>query len=318
MNINDDGIVKYPAPEEEKIIIPKGHQSQVKPLMFALASSFLFAFGDYLIADLSPVINHRWMYAQWFNNIIVGLIYHIFQWRHNNSERAKNELAPLSFFDKSGSVYWKSKGESFVVDMTSVWVAVRRGLFQSLINFLLDLLFFNANAAKMNTGIVTVLFSISLVLTSVWFFFRHGERLGVQDYLGVVCIGACVAMVSSGGSHSSDGNVPITDPLVIAELDEYKDMAVMIGLILGVIFTFNGIECHYNMQNTRVNSMQANIDGHLLIAIVMLPIWIWQMSSDPDTYTWFTFIESNGVVFCFVIGLIFLTEAFKTGKGGTV
>jgi uncharacterized membrane protein len=56
-------------------------------------------------------------------------------------------------------------------------------------------------ASGINTGIITSLFSTSLIFTSAYFYFKFGQKLSLLCMVGILLVVACVVLVSLSGEE---------------------------------------------------------------------------------------------------------------------
>jgi len=164
-----------------------------------------------------------------------------------------------------------------------------------------------AGKSGMNTGIITSLFTTSLIFTSVYFFFKHGQKLTIFDIIGIIMVIGCVIIISMSGSGST------------TEVDsKYQTGAIIFSILTGLMFTINNIEMHYTMKNTTLTPSKMNIDGGLVQGVFLLPFWIYYVYQDLIQYTVMDYVWSNIITICLIFASTCLAKALSHGKAGPV
>ena len=174
------------------------------------------------------------------------------------------------------------------------------------------LTFWFAGKSGVNAGIISCMFSSSIVFISVIFYFKYGQKLTVRDALGSVLIVASVVFIAIGGKNrdtTSDGkDIDVKNLL----------MAVASGLLAGLIIALNAFTLKYFVEGEhKFPADQLNLDAYTWYAIFLIPVWANEIVINPDVT-----LEDNlkGLIWALTFGIarILLTLAFKIGKGGTV
>jgi len=134
---------------------------------------------------------------------------------------------------------------AYVINKKSMRVPFQRMIMLYLTQGALFLCFKFADMSGTNTGIITSIFSMSLVFTAAWFFCTHGQKLTPFDMLGFAVILGCVIIISV--SHPEVGSGMEID------LDNQtlnKVLAVFFALMCGLVFSIQSAEQHWTVVNT--------------------------------------------------------------------
>jgi drug/metabolite transporter (DMT)-like permease len=108
-----------------------------------------------------------------------------------------------------------------------------------LIQILLWATFSLAAVSGINTGIITSLFTTSLVFTGLYFYFVYGQKLTTTDIFGIVLVCACVVIISLSGDAQDDS--------LQTGFSWEKFGAIVCSIGSGVMFAVNTIDIHVHL-----------------------------------------------------------------------
>ena len=211
--------------------------------LFSFCAGLSFAVANYIASDLSINLGFIWIFLTFPSATLIWVLFHIY----NHQQLNKKEPTPF-WWSSEKSVYFKvnEAGEK-VFDWHTFGAPIRRIFCQLSIQILLFFTFKFAAESNINTGIITSCFATSLIFTSVYFYFKHSQKLTVTDGLGICMVISCVVIISlSGKASSTDG--------VEEEFSWYRFMAVLSSILCGAMFTINSIDLHYGLTKTSLSA----------------------------------------------------------------
>ena len=108
-----------------------------------------------------------------------------------------------SFEDfKTNSIYYEQSQDGQIrFSITRFLVPIRRGCILTACLSMLVLTYQVATKGKINHGIISSIFSTSLVYSSVWFWIVHKQKLNRSQICGITLVILCVVLISLGGGE---------------------------------------------------------------------------------------------------------------------
>lgn len=169
-------------------------------LFYALVSALGHGGANYLNSVLS--LEHGIVFI--LNHFIPGLLlwatYHLFyivkRWRKTGKLQLVDRPRSRYFQPQAVNAAVVNSEPKYVFNRFSIRAPVRRCLNNLMIMGILDLTFYSASEAGLNTGIITSIFATCIIFTSICFYFMKGEKPGLYDFLGGAMIVTCVLLIS--------------------------------------------------------------------------------------------------------------------------
>jgi drug/metabolite transporter (DMT)-like permease len=140
-------------------------------------------------------------------------------------------------------------------------VPITRALFAAAIQILIVITFSFAAEGGVNAGIVSSIFTTSVIFSSIIFYCKYGQKLSYYDAVGITLVIVCVALISSSGSKSSE-----------EETNEYKIYSILMAVLVGLTFSLNSVDLHHGMK-LGFSAYQMNTDGNLFFGLMLLPFY---------------------------------------------
>ena len=234
--------------------IPKNYG---KSYFFAFLASLFAACSNIISSQMSKKYAFRALFAEFSGFYVSWLFYHLFLF-----------LRRIILKTESSSNYKKAVDENQSQEKISfelIFVPLRRGLIILSCISCLTLTYYYAAKSGINQGIITSIFSSSLIFTSIWFFIFHGQKLTKWDLVGVTMVIACILCISIAKSSSSSAS---------SDTSIYKLYAVILALAEGVLFSIRTIDMN-KTSKLKISVMQTNIDANLVLATILLPFYIY-------------------------------------------
>jgi len=101
-----------------------------------------------------------------------------------------------------------------------------------------------AAESGINPGIITSLFSTSLIFASVYFFLRFGQKLSMTDIVGILMVIACVVVISLS---SNEEVVSLNTGFSWSKFG-----AILCSLGCGLLFAINSADIHEHLTTTPI------------------------------------------------------------------
>ena len=149
---------------------------------------------------------------------------------------------------KSTSIYREiDENGKNIFSIKKFMVPIRRGIILVVCFLLLVSTYFYATKGQVNHGIISSIFSTSLINTSIWFRIKHGQKLNKSQILGILSVILCVIMISLGGKSKNTNN----DPKLIKNADEiqkYRYIAILLAILEGIFFSIRTADMQISQQ----------------------------------------------------------------------
>lgn len=144
--------------------------------MYGFVSGMAFGVVYSFTSYLSAKHEYRWSFTVVVSPIFMWVVLHVYELANTNKIRTKYGQKPFHFFSRDNSKYWKKseKTGKMVVDCTNLGSPVRRCILSIWITVLFSMTFSYSTKANINPGIVSTLFTTSMIWTSFFFFFAYG------------------------------------------------------------------------------------------------------------------------------------------------
>ena len=134
-------------------------------------------------------------------------------------------------------------------DKTLKWPTLRapimRSLWLTIAYALMTYTFMLAADSGINTGIITSLFCTSLIYTSLFFFFKHDQKLKLIDGFGMILVVGCVVLISFSKSNTVE---------IKSDFNLTKIGAIFFSLACGFWFSIRSVEIHHSLTTTKLTA----------------------------------------------------------------
>ena len=115
---------------------------------------------------------------------------------------------------------------------------VTRAMFAAAIQILIVITFYFAAEGGVNAGIVSSIFSTSVIFSCIIFYCKYGQKLSNYDFVGISLVIACVALISTSGSTEIQED----------SKSDYKIFAILMATLVGLTFSLNSVDLHHGMK----------------------------------------------------------------------
>jgi len=89
--------------------------------------------------------------------------------------------------------------------------------------------------AGINQGVISSIFTCSIIFTAIFFFIFYGEKLNLRHLVGIFFMTVCVVLISVGSESSTSTTTESTDTT------NYLVLAVVLAIFTGLAFAINSL-----------------------------------------------------------------------------
>lgn len=182
-------------------------------------------------------------------------------------------------------------------------------MFAAAIQILIVITFYFAAEGGVNAGIVSSIFSTSVIFSSIIFYCKYGQKLSKFDFVGIFLVIACVALISSSGATAEESQND-------GQKNDFKIYAILMAILVGLTFSLNSVDLHHGMK-VGFSAYQMNSDGNMFFGLMLVPFYAYEVGRNGH-YESQDFLLSNLFVFCGFAGIVSLSQALKIGHAGPV
>lgn len=188
--------------------------------------------------------------------------------------------------------------------------------FISHVLMILTYQFYGMSGSQMNSGIITSLFASSIVYTAIIFYFLYGQRVAKVQALGMVFIIVSVVLVSIG----SQSNVKSTleGSAIVEENKVLLNWSIVFALLCGLILSIQLLTTKKILQTYDFPPNHMNYDTNFGLFLLYFIIYLvdgYAFGMHYETIDFFL-MTSAGIIG--QVGMLFLTQAVRFGKGSIV
>lgn len=195
-----------------------------------------------------------------------------------------------------------------------------------------------AEKSGINPGIISSIFSSTCVFTIIMFYFLYGQKLTLNDWVGIFFIMLCVVFISIGGGEApAEEGAEITqvanstlrmlagpsarkgpkEYVSPEDANMYLYFSVIAALAAGFILSVNTVSLQYCVRvGCRID--QANFDGNFLMFLIFFPMYLIFEYNEPGTYSMRDLFSGSMDIICITIGVIALGKGLAVGNGGSM
>lgn len=180
--------------------------------------------------------------------------------------------------------------------------------------------FYFSSKCEMNGGIISSLFSTSLVFTIAIFYFKYNQKVTIFDVCGACFIIASVALIGFSVSTDEDIDIKETEEKTTIDPDDasfYLFLSVISSIVTGLSFTLETVSIQYVI-GTGFDLDQSNYDGTLILFVLTFPLFMYEWKVNEFDYTWKDISIATVSMILVSIAVIFYSRALSLGIAASV
>ena len=166
-------------------------QDNKKCYLFSIATMFLYGAGNYLNAEVSSKLSYKALYPQWMSCIFLWAMFHTYKFILYKTSSSSGRQSV--YFTKANSQYFKeceieqnatvernslidgasTSGKRYRLNFRAILCPFQIAVVWAGIEVVMAITFDFTNKSKINSGIISSIFSTSVGWTVVFFFFLY-------------------------------------------------------------------------------------------------------------------------------------------------
>ncbi|CDW80993.1 UNKNOWN [Stylonychia lemnae] len=279
-------------------------------LKWTFMACFFFGTSNFLTGHLSAKLGVEGGYPFFIGNLFSWMMYHLYI-------GIENYKTFDSFWNKETSTYYDVHTDKF--RFSYLLGPILRGIVQVAVFFSVFITMEFAFKAGVNQGIIASLFSTSIIMSAVIFYFLYEEKLSQRHLFGLALMITAVVLISIGkpASQKSTTLTP-SEQLALEETQAYYlTLSIIFAIVCGIILTINGLVMRHYVKYMHISALQLNNDGGLIQMTVLMVLFILRVK-EKGMYEMGDLFESIGASLLSMCANVTLSQAFAVGLGGPV
>lgn len=167
-------------------------------LKWSFLTCFLMGTSNFITGELSGRLGTIGCYPFFIGNILCWFFYHLYTAYQEHKIYGE-------YWSKETSIYFHHETGKF--NWTKALGPLLRGCVQILIFFSVVFTMQYAYLAQVNQGVISSLFTTSIVFSAIIFYFKYDEVLSMRHVVGICFFIGAVALISIGKHAGTKGGV---------------------------------------------------------------------------------------------------------------
>ena len=209
-------------------------------------------------SELSKIYGPRAITTFWIGGLLCFSAYHSLNYYFKIEKGAGMGI----YFVKEAlelSIQDSDESHALKLNKPKIFFVLLRALIQQTAMGFLIASYYHANLCsdKLNTGVITCLFTTRIVYSTLMFYFFYGQKICWQTGIGMAFTITCVAFISIGDPSKQ---IRATTEELSEYSEQYMILAIIFGLIVGFNFALNLFVTKYMLSKFNFPTLQMNFD----------------------------------------------------------